>query len=237
MKDHPADQAAFNTHMQVQRIERGPNWFDFYPIQERLLQKPTESSVPFLVDIGGGLGHDISAFAAKFPDLQGRLVLEDLPHVIEAIDKEENKPDAKIERVKYDFFTPQPLKGARVYYMRTVLHDWPDKQALEILKNVWDAMDEDSVLLINENSLPDVGAPAFLVKADWVIMSLLAALDRTSKQFKELLDKAGFEIEGPWKSDAVGGVGMLFEAKKRVTASSLLQDKLCHDLNSKLNSI
>ena len=37
--------------------------------------------------------------------------------------------------MKYDFFTLQPIKDAKVYHLRAVLHDWPEKQAEEILAN------------------------------------------------------------------------------------------------------
>ena len=174
------------------------------------------------------MGHDINTFVAQFPDLTGRLILQDLALVIDDVDKQETKPDTKIERFKYDFFTPQPVKGTTVHYMRTVNHDWPDRQALNILKNTRDAVDHDSVLLIKENTLPDVGTPPFLVKAGRVMMSLLSALDRTAKQYKSLPEKAGFEVRGPWKSDAVDGVGMVFagcgelaaEASKNATRLS-----------------
>ncbi|KAI8947771.1 hypothetical protein F4801DRAFT_582106 [Xylaria longipes] len=34
----------------------------------------------------------------------------------------------------YDFFTPQPIKGARTSYMHGVLHDWSDEPARKILE-------------------------------------------------------------------------------------------------------
>jgi len=64
-----------------------------------------------LVDVAGGRGHDIQAFKKAFPNKKGRLVLEDLPAVIDDI----SELDEGIERVKYDFFTPQPIKGELKY--------------------------------------------------------------------------------------------------------------------------
>lgn len=43
----------------------------------------------------------------KFPNASGRLVLQDLPVVIDAI----QKLDPKIECMKHDFHTEQPVKG------------------------------------------------------------------------------------------------------------------------------
>lgn len=47
----------------------------------------------------------------------------------------------RIELQVHDFFTPQPIKGARAYFMRSVLHDWPDEQCRKILGHLKDAMD------------------------------------------------------------------------------------------------
>ena len=58
----------------------------------------------------------------------------------------------------YDFFTPQPIKGARIYLFRSVCHDWDDEKSIELLRNTVDAMDPSySRLLIDEWVLPDEG--------------------------------------------------------------------------------
>lgn len=117
LKENPKQQVAFNSIMRIQRMNRGDDWFSFYPVEEKLQVKNSDD--PLLVDIGGGIGHDITAFQAKFPNLPGRLILEDLPVVID--DVKEINPG--IEMLKYNFFEPRPVKGARAYYLRTVLHD------------------------------------------------------------------------------------------------------------------
>lgn len=43
----------------------------------------------------------------KHPNAPGRLVLQDLPSVIDRIDQ----LDVSIERMKHDFYAEQPLKG------------------------------------------------------------------------------------------------------------------------------
>ena len=70
---------------------------------------------------------------------------------------------AGIEGFGHDFFQPHPaeLRGARAYYLRTVLHDWPDKQARFIVRNVKELMTRDSILLINENVLPEEGTSLY----------------------------------------------------------------------------
>jgi len=48
----------------------------------------------------------------------------------------------------HDFFNPQPTKGAGLYLLRSVIHDWPDQDAKIILKHLRDAADPSSKLII-----------------------------------------------------------------------------------------
>ncbi|KAE8381897.1 S-adenosyl-L-methionine-dependent methyltransferase [Aspergillus bertholletiae] len=211
LAQNPDEQHAFNTVMETSnRAVEGEQWYDFYPWQERLSANAsgTDRRV-LLVDIGGGKGHDLQAFQQKKNPV-GRLVLQDLPEVIQDI----QAPLANgIEAVGYNMFDPQPVRGAKAYYMRTVLHDWPDKQALEVLKRIREAMADDSVLLINENTLPETGVPRFNASVDLIMMSMFSSLERTDKQWLSLLERAQFKVVKVWRSDNQGtGSNALFEA-------------------------
>lgn len=100
----------FNFHMGGYAHGRS-NWFDeeIYPVKERLVDGFHGGAL--LVDIGGGFGHDIEAFAKKFPDVEGRLVLQDLEHVIEQGKVQAPVKASRMERTVYDFHTEQPVKG------------------------------------------------------------------------------------------------------------------------------
>jgi hypothetical protein len=88
------------------------NWSEWFPA-DVLFPKGSESSdVPFMVDVGGGLGHDLSAMAARYPDKTIRLIVEDLPSVI--AETKEEKLDSRIELVEHDFFKPNPVKEAKI---------------------------------------------------------------------------------------------------------------------------
>lgn len=105
---------AFN-HLMAGYRQGRPSWMDpgFYPVQERLVEGAEPSAgAPFLVDIGGNLGHDLAEFHRKHPNTPGRLVLEDLPVIIDQI----QELDASIERVAYDFHTEQPHKGEQALF-------------------------------------------------------------------------------------------------------------------------
>ena len=86
------------------------SWMDsgFYPVNEKLENgsKKDEKDSVFLVDVGGGLGHDLEELKAKHADISGSLVLQDQADVIAQI----GKASAGIKLTVHDFFTPQPVK-------------------------------------------------------------------------------------------------------------------------------
>lgn len=87
-------------------------WIDpgFYPIDKILIDdaRPQDLSI-FLVDIGGGKGHDLQELHRKYPKMPGKLVLQDLKGVIK--EAEASGLDKKILTMEYDFFTPQRIRG------------------------------------------------------------------------------------------------------------------------------
>lgn len=87
-----------------------PKWFQegYYPVRERLIQG-ADGDAAFLVDIGGGTGHDISQLQQAFgEELPGKLILQDRPEVIENAEKQLG---LEIEKMSHDFLTEQPVKG------------------------------------------------------------------------------------------------------------------------------
>ncbi|KAJ4392556.1 hypothetical protein N0V85_006959 [Neurospora sp. IMI 360204] len=191
--------AQFNTHMGSYAFGR-PTWVDedFYPVEERLLEgfDAEDETAVLLVDIGGSIGHDLQKFRDAFPEAKGRLVLQDLEPVVAQI--KEGELAESIERMAYDFLTEQPVKGARAYYMHSVLHDWPDKQCIPILEKVKAAMKPGySRLLINENVIPDVGANWESTSLDVMMSCLVSAKERTKDEWVQLLERdAGLKITG-----------------------------------------
>lgn len=97
----------FDAIMTLNRNSK-PHWVEYFPVQERIIDEylhNTKEGDVFMVDVGGGLGHDLEYFKKKFPYV-GSLVLQDLPHTLSSVSLSEG-----IEIMPYDFFTPQPVKG------------------------------------------------------------------------------------------------------------------------------
>ena len=72
------------------------------------------------MDIGGGQGHDLEALKNGFPDAKGKLVVQDLPPVLDDI----KILHGEIVRQRYNLFTPQPVVGQSFFQpLFTTEHD------------------------------------------------------------------------------------------------------------------
>jgi hypothetical protein len=112
--EHPDSGVRFNNHMEGYTAGRAV-WYGkgCVPVQEILgATASTENVVVLLVDIGGGTGRDIVGFHEQFPNIPGRLVLQDLPAVI--ADAKDLPP--AVEPMAHGFFKPQPIKGTMRAY-------------------------------------------------------------------------------------------------------------------------
>ncbi|KAI0114297.1 S-adenosyl-L-methionine-dependent methyltransferase [Nemania sp. FL0031] len=198
IKDPPM-MVNFNAFMTGQRADR-KQWFDLLNVHDILLTgAKKDANAPLLVDIGGGEGHDIAEFHKRYPDAPGRLILQDTPPVIDSIEN----LTPKVERQKHDFFQEQPIKGARCYYFRSILHDWPDAECIKILKNTAAAMTPGySKLLLSEFVLPSSNTPLYPALLDVNMMAVLNGMERTEAQFAELLDAAGLKVVKFWSIGA-----------------------------------
>ena len=56
--------------------------------------------------------------------------------------------------MEHDFFEEQPVKGADVYLLRWVLHDWSDSYAVRILRALIPALNKGARVILNETVLP-----------------------------------------------------------------------------------
>ncbi|CAF9930697.1 hypothetical protein IMSHALPRED_008255 [Imshaugia aleurites] len=212
VSQRPERLSQFQHHMAGYRTGR-PSWMDpnFYPVEQNLVEgAKTEDDAVFLVDVGGGKGHDLQELHRKHPTLPGKLVLQELKDVIE--EASASGLGEKIVPMEHDFFTKQPVLGARAYYMHSCLHDWPDSKAHEILTSLKPGLTKGySKLLINENVIPDRGAHWVSTALDMVMMANFSACERTEQDWRALLESAGFKIVKIWTFEP--GTESLIEAE------------------------
>lgn len=177
-------------------------------------------------DIGGGIGTVSMPLAKAHPHL--KLTLQEQQSFIEQARSVWTKecPQAveekRIDFVPLDFFKDIPVKGQNVYYVRHVIHNWPDAEALVILKNIRQAMSPESRLLIHEYVLqslyenksagprdvalapepllPNYGAGNIRpYHQDLNMLCMLNAGQRTLDEFKTLGAQAGLEFVRVWE--------------------------------------
>ncbi|KAH8196338.1 hypothetical protein TruAng_009481 [Truncatella angustata] len=172
------------------------DWTEVFDTNRIVEGAKLDGSKPLLVDVGGAHGIDSARFLTKHPDLPADVItLQDLPDVIETHSKE--KLDSRIRRMPYNFFTPQPIKGARAYFFHAVPHDWPDADCVRISENIKAAMENSySKLIIYEVVLPARGATSLMTTLDLQLMNCTSGLERMEAHWKDLLARAGFKIIG-----------------------------------------
>jgi hypothetical protein len=102
---HPQNAAWFNEFM-AHRRNNLATWLDVYPIEKQTKRWDPKDVV--FVDIGGNTGHQCAELKAKYPNLPGRIILQDLPHAITM-----TLQPPSVENTIHDIVHPQPIKGQR----------------------------------------------------------------------------------------------------------------------------
>ncbi|KAF4637649.1 hypothetical protein G7Y89_g412 [Cudoniella acicularis] len=192
LETHPVQGAAFHRFMEAQFASL-PTWLDVVPFGTEYAQL-TDPETPVFVDVGGGNGQQCVALQKKYPTLIGKVILQDRPAVLEkAITGQE------VERMSYDYLTPQPIKGARAYYFRQIFHNNNDAVCLQILQAHIPSLSPSSVILIDDKVLPDEkpegGAVEYTAGLSLAMLVMFKALERRESQWRKLLGDAGLEIK------------------------------------------
>lgn len=146
-----------------------------------------------VADVGGGHGRLLAAVLAAAPAARG--VLYDLPTVVDGA------PDLlrrygvaeRVEVVPGSFFDRVPA-GADAYMLKNIIHDWPDDDAIAILRTVRTAATPGTTLLLIEAVIPGHDRE-FIGK--WTDMEMLvgvAARERNEADYRNLYQQAGFRL-------------------------------------------
>ena len=151
------------------------------------------SDAALIADIGGGNGASLRHILDRFPTPRG--LLFDRGDVVAAVEPSDLQ-DGRIAVKAGSFFDGIP-RGADIYMLIRVLHDWSDEDCLQILRACRAAMVSDAVLLICEQILepdPTRGHPTgYLVDTQMMAM-FGSAHERTLQEFAFLLSESGFAL-------------------------------------------
>ncbi|QKX61746.1 uncharacterized protein TRUGW13939_08902 [Talaromyces rugulosus] len=215
LQSRPSEMATFQLMMTTYAANK-TSWVDLYPVENEILRcAESTSSSALVVDVGGGRGHDLQRLLHLWQGLldgnntarivaptPGQLILQDRQAtLVNAVG------ESLIRKMAHDFFQQQPVRGARVYYLHTVLHDWPDREAGVILGQIGLAMQVGySRLLIHEtvvrtDEVQDLSEWK-KTTSDMQMMMVLSSAERTEQNWRELIARAGLTVVKIWNSGA-----------------------------------
>ena len=179
LAQHPEEARIFNEAMTAKsqaNIAELPLAYDF-------------SRFSTIGDIGGGRGHLLRAVLEVAPRASG--VLFDLPPVIEAAKEIASN---RIRLQAGNFFTDK-LPACDAYLLMSVVHDWSDQEAKELLGAIRRAAPEHAKVLVIETVLPDEPKPHLSVLGDIAMMAMTTGGSRTTREFADLFSSSGLTLE------------------------------------------
>ena len=118
-----------------------------------------------VVDVGGGLGHVSQALVEHSPTV--KCIVEDSFGVITQGQK--GLPAYLRGRISFQthvFFNEPPVKGADVYLLRLILHDWSDKYSRMIIKALIPALKPGAKVVVNDRLIPGRGEVHYLAERE-----------------------------------------------------------------------
>lgn len=167
------------------------------PIAAALVRVIDFNGAKRVVDVGGGHGQLLASVLRAYPGLHG--VLFDMAHATGAVAPciEAAGLADRCERVTGNFFDTVP-RGADVYLLKSILHDWDDARCVAILRSCRRAMPADARLLIVERIAPDrIGTSprdTALARSDLLMMVANGGGERSEGAYRALLAEAALKL-------------------------------------------
>jgi SAM-dependent methyltransferase len=147
-------------------------------------------AVRTVVDVGGGTGGLLAEILRVHPSVRG--VLVDLPSTV-ARSRARFEAAGVAERVTaapQSFFEPLPA-GADLYLLKSVLADWPDREAQEILRGCSAAAQPAGRVVVLNGVTPDEDGPA---PPELLMLVLVGGKARTLAELRALASPVGLEV-------------------------------------------
>ncbi len=183
LEQHPAKAEEFNdamTSLSMGAVAAVVSAYDF-------------SGINKLVDVGGGHGLLLASILSKYLNMKG--VLYDAPSVITGA-KDVLAAHGVADRcqtVGGNFFQSVPA-GGDAYILKHIIHDWSDEECVTILGHCHAGMREGGKVLIVEMVIPAPNVPAISKFLDLQMLLFLTGRERTETEYRDLLERAGFEL-------------------------------------------
>lgn len=120
-KHNPENAKAGQAFMASQRMGQRSVWDGRVPMHDfELSQDDKAADRVVFCDVGGGFGHQCMDLRKHNTGIEGRFVTQDLPLVNDMIANKDELARLGIEAMPHNFMSVQPVKNAKVYYLRNV---------------------------------------------------------------------------------------------------------------------
>ncbi|GHO85908.1 hypothetical protein KSZ_39140 [Dictyobacter formicarum] len=143
-----------------------------------------------MVDVGGGTGALLAEILRVRPEIEGILV--DLPRTVARANAimQAAGVGERVRLVGQSFFDPLPA-GADLYLLKSILSDWPDREAKLILSRCAQAAcpNNGRIVLLNGVSSDEKADPELLM------MVLVGGKERTLTEFETLAKEASLKVQ------------------------------------------
>ena len=147
-----------------------------------------------IADIGGGDGTFLAHILIRNPDARGTLL--DVPEALiksKALIKSWGLDD-RMTLIEGDFLKEIP-EGFGLYLLKNILHNWPDNEAIDILKNIAQVMPADGRILIIDMIIQEGNSLSTAKLIDIQMLSTMpGGKERTWHEFEVLCHQAGLQI-------------------------------------------
>ena len=146
-----------------------------------------------IVDVGGGQGRLLAAILAACTTSSS--VLFDLPQVVASATDllTEAGVSDRCEMIGGSFFDVIP-PGGDAYILKSIIHDWPDEESVDILLACRRAVTPEGRVLVIERILARPNEGAYLKFLDLQMLVGLNGRERAVEEYAALLAAAGFDL-------------------------------------------
>jgi len=164
-------------------------------VSRAVLEAYDFSGIKVIADLGGGEGALLAAILQKYPAIQGMLLEQE--HVVPGAQRrfEALGLAKRCHCSPVDFFKSVPA-GADTYLMKSIIHDWDDPRAGNILRNCREVLRsvEHGKLLLVDAVVPSGNDPHVTKVYDIQMLVLTGGRERTRDEFHKLLAESGFRL-------------------------------------------
>jgi hypothetical protein len=187
----------FFEHLQT-NPERAANYNEVMTDHSTMNARQVAQSYDFsqfstLMDVGGGHGLLLAEILKTTPELQG--IVFDMPGVsLEGGNQFERAGlSERASIIEGSFFEALP-RDADGIIMKSIIHDWNDEKACQILENCRDAVGLEGKVLLCEFVLPEINKPGFANLLDLEMLVITGGQERSEREFRKLFKSAGLNL-------------------------------------------